>query len=1103
MALTLVNAGATENQSSATYTFLLTWAQSAGDVIVVGVWTSGLTQVINSVTDSAGNIYSFLTTKNANASAGGQNALFICLNAVAASSSSNTVTVKFAASQATATVAVASFTGFGSNGACVDGGVVLKIGTSTSPTASVSVTGTNDLQVAFITTGTGGVSSVGTGTSAIITATNKKCIAYNTSSTTGSKTIAATVGATNDRWVEAILSLQPNTSAPSIPLAQSIYSSTQTDYSTSRGTSTSCILYCDPPVAGNALVLCVSCDYSVGQSIAVSDNAGNTWNAIDNTSNTGNAVYSAAFVAYNVSASTNKITVAFTNGVYGQQYTLVDMWNVATSNALDGHHSTNAAGGTATAIQPGSFTTGTSGDYIFTYGVDTNTWGGSSPNPPQMQTFSPGYGSQLIGGDFVAGTFVQVGIQAAAGAINPYCNINGGVNTSDSWNCIGFALKTATAGGDPFAGGVIGIRRWQNYAYYTGNGTLHVDFPRSGNLSFAATDYLASQYTLSSVNDNYGNTYTSETVSGFPQFFYSGSALSGINSQSTLVVTGGSGPWNFRLYDIVNAATSPYDSTAGLASATIINTNNSNFTAMPVITPSIAPGVTIVVMQNGAGPTTGLVSSPSGAIFDSIWYNNQTDFDTLQQSDGFAHYYYISTAQQSFGWTMNTVAGSLPEGSNALAICFEQAASSTLRPMASGTISVSAAVTVRYPVFPKPSGTVLVTGFANPEPSPLRPLATGTVVVTALVHARVPVFPEASGQAHVVATMTARMALRAPIATPAISVSALVTPRFIFRAPFNANISTSGVVTVKFTNAILPTAIGSIAVSGVAHGNLRVASVIYVTGTNAARNALRFPINAPIVSSGVVTARSVGTVRLQITGLITSSGVVTPHLVGQTLRITASGTVTITNTTLNVAYSAGVYLPTAIGSISTSGTTLVTRYVMFPTASGALELFGQANATNALRLSPLLTGSIYTSSTTLNAGRYLYPGSQGLSRVTGVVNARQVGTARFLVNGSIGLSGVLVIGFQPTRLQINAKAIAILSSYLNVNLIPSHVNPVLITVDVPGYYVVEDAAGCFVVLYLVPGIIYNWIVQVIREGPYSDYQTALAQLMLLASNSYA
>jgi len=132
-----------------------------------------------------------------------------------------------------------------------------------------------------------------------------------------------------------------------------------------------------------------------------------------------------------------------------------------------------------------------------------------------------------------------------------------------------------------------------------------------------------------------------------------------------------------QTYDVVNAAaTLPYDATAGAQNATVTNTANANMTNLPSITPSSSNGLVIELVSDGTGPVTGLVSpGPAAAVCDVILYTSaMTDANTINNGDGFAHYYNPSTSTINWAWSINTPVGSLPENSSGASVAFKGSA---------------------------------------------------------------------------------------------------------------------------------------------------------------------------------------------------------------------------------------------------------------------------------------------------------------------------------------------------------------------------------------------------------------------------------------------
>jgi len=212
MAIAFVNARAFENTS----TGLLGWGQTEGDLLIVKVW--GLTQNDKVwVTDTAQNEYGIWSPLTSHGTAaGGECVIFVCLSCKGMGSNTNTVTVNFYTTQTTYTVFVEEYssdTGWlGPSVPDVAGSV--STGTSTSATKSVTNVSANALIISFITTGSGGVSSVtggtavsGTGISSGISSTNKKASVYTIKTSASSTTHSATVSATNDNWMVSSISI--------------------------------------------------------------------------------------------------------------------------------------------------------------------------------------------------------------------------------------------------------------------------------------------------------------------------------------------------------------------------------------------------------------------------------------------------------------------------------------------------------------------------------------------------------------------------------------------------------------------------------------------------------------------------------------------------------------------------------------------------------------------------------------------------------------------------------------------------------------------------------------------------------------------------------
>jgi hypothetical protein len=58
----------------------------------------------------------------------------------------------------------------------------------------------------------------------------------------------------------------------------------------------------------------------------------------------------------------------------------------------------------------------------------------------------------------------------------------------------------------------------------------------------------------------------------------------------------------------------------------------------------------------------------TGFVFDTVTYGGEIDRDSMDNADGYAHYFSSSTAPVSFSWKMNS--NDLPETSLGVAIGF-------------------------------------------------------------------------------------------------------------------------------------------------------------------------------------------------------------------------------------------------------------------------------------------------------------------------------------------------------------------------------------------------------------------------------------------------
>ena len=404
--------------------------------------------------------------------------------------------------------------------------------------------------------------------------------------------------------------------------------------------------------AGNTLVLGVSYPFASGRTVTVSDDKSNQWTAgpVTPANPSEGEMVSRLLYALNVAAGTQKLTITFDSKLYNFQAVASEFYNVVAVNAADGQSGDSSS--SAPTVSSGSLGTSQPGDLVYFYALDTH--------PSESLTgFSAGPGFTLLSADVQLGWVAQYGVQGAAGPLSPSVTVTG---STDPFNAVALALKSASSGTPP-APGV----RIVHVCHVFCMRDIPFQFPSSGNLILCNTAFTPYQDDISAVVSFPENTWTKAVPpeqSNRPQIWYATNAAAAPDLR--ISITAAYYSISLVLYDVTGAAGSPYDETAGIPAASQLNTNNADLLDMPVIRPSTSKGVIFAVMNDGLGPTIGMVGD--GLTLDTITYGGEIDRDNMDNADGYAHAYNSTTAPVSFGWVMNS--SELPEDSGAIAIAF-------------------------------------------------------------------------------------------------------------------------------------------------------------------------------------------------------------------------------------------------------------------------------------------------------------------------------------------------------------------------------------------------------------------------------------------------
>ncbi|MFI5112836.1 MAG: hypothetical protein ACHP9S_08425 [Terriglobales bacterium] len=425
----------------------------------------------------------------------------------------------------------------------------------------------------------------------------------------------------------------------------------------------------------NNLVICGISWEGAAVTATISDNNTNTWTA-GPTCNDGTRNVAIRY-AMGAKPGTQDITLTLSSAAYNVHLRCSEFYNVATSSAVDGTAScTNSTSNFGPTIAAGSITTTVDNDLIYHYGIDDAALCCTNP----VTSFVVGGGFNLLPSDRHLGHFAQYFAWGSHGAINPTMTAN--QSSNDAFGSAAIALKAASAGTAPGSG--IRIVRELHLNNAASSADFTFQWPCSGNLTVFSQGESNVYHTVTSVTDSDSNSFTLVSrSSGEPYMYYAAPMTCNSPNNRTMVVHGnvGGSTASDVIYDIANAATSPYDTRAsGLVNQSnaggttcVIGSPDSSTDHNPDITPTAAPGIAIAVAEEGTGPRCDLYGS--GYIADMGWYAGATDNSVLlDNGNGYGHYYYSNTSTLDFHWLW---ANGTTSGGYALAVTFKAPAAAS------------------------------------------------------------------------------------------------------------------------------------------------------------------------------------------------------------------------------------------------------------------------------------------------------------------------------------------------------------------------------------------------------------------------------------------
>ncbi|MFY9560031.1 MAG: hypothetical protein WAQ52_07345 [Terriglobales bacterium] len=442
-----------------------------------------------------------------------------------------------------------------------------------------------------------------------------------------------------------------------------------------------------PSLANNLLVLTITHPSTIS---SIVDAGSNTWASGASAAGAGYTTD----IRYVCGAAANSgglisITLEAAIGVSDiMQVSYSEYSGVATTSCSDGTSSATALA--AGAMNPGSITTVSDGNLIYTYGIDgTGTQTNGFPSGHEM----PDDVSAEIWDSSFENYMSMISVQTTHGAINPTLNVAAmDVNLQNTWQLVSQAFKPSSgAGTQPPAGKAWVVRDVIGW-YNTLTTLAYLAAPTNGNVIEVESTHYQSITNFTTLKDNQGGTYTSNAVidtTSDPQQYTNCLGTAVVNRDRTLSVTAGVSISIFHYYDIAGAKTTG-GSTGCIGNKTNDNrgtqatVNNSNivtsaFSSPFTFTPTLnrtAYSVVLFAMGFGTGPPSGPCNSggvtpPSCTNdmtpfnFGSVWSTSMGDASHYTTGDVYGWYSTNSASATSFDFLMANSVGAPGGGTSA------------------------------------------------------------------------------------------------------------------------------------------------------------------------------------------------------------------------------------------------------------------------------------------------------------------------------------------------------------------------------------------------------------------------------------------------------
>jgi len=401
----------------------------------------------------------------------------------------------------------------------------------------------------------------------------------------------------------------------------------------------------EPAQAGNAILLGIFSDNTGNPTWNVSDDHSNSWTLAASTTDSDKNII-AVYYALNVAAGTRVITVKNSGGTAGYlAVSASEYYNVAQTSALDAN-SCNS-GSSSTSISTGSVTPSTSGDLLWQWAANAN----AAP----VASIAAGSQSNIVwrlnGTDIHDGDATQAGVYSATSAINPTFTSG----TSEPWDTCVIALKAANAGSAPKQSFRILHMLHQQMAA-SDTSPFAIEMPTSGNL--VVISFISGGNYITSISSSPSNTWDStgptagSGTQAISQVYYAANANTSNTMTFSISQAGTMTGTTFMMYDIIGAASSPFDVDSGGQSGTQNGITSTLTSCKACLTPTAASELLLGNVGNSWCTATG-ITAPSPALFDAATYtgNSVNGAESVDQNNGWFHYYDSGTGPITATWT--------------------------------------------------------------------------------------------------------------------------------------------------------------------------------------------------------------------------------------------------------------------------------------------------------------------------------------------------------------------------------------------------------------------------------------------------------------------